>query len=61
MNKKAKELNLLKTTFTNPHGLANILNVSSAKDIMNLCRYSYKNAMFREIMSKEEYKAIFYG
>jgi len=51
MNKKAKELNLTKTKFNNPHGLANILNVSSAKDIVNLSKYCYKNVMFREIMN----------
>lgn len=51
---------MIKTSFNNPHGLANILNVSSAKDIMNLCRYCYKNAMFREIVNKEEFKTKFY-
>lgn len=43
MNRKAKELNLHKTIYTNPHGLSNILNVSSAKDQINLCRYCWKN------------------
>jgi len=53
MNKKAKELNMIKTVFTNPHGLANILNVSSAKDMLNLSIYCYKNKRFREIVNKE--------
>jgi D-alanyl-D-alanine carboxypeptidase len=43
MNRKAKELNMGKTVFTNPHGLANILNVSSARDMLALCRHCYKN------------------
>jgi hypothetical protein len=43
MNRKAKELNMGKTVFTNPHGLANILNVSSARDMLTLCRHCYKN------------------
>jgi len=47
MNKKAKELNMTKTVFTNPHGLANILNVSSAKDMLTLSIYCYKNKRFR--------------
>lgn len=60
MNRKAKELNLSKTVFTNPHGLANVLNVSSAKDILNLSRYCYENKNFRELMNREEYKATLY-
>lgn len=47
MNKKAKELNMNKTVFTNPHGLSNILNVSSAKDMLTLSAYCYKNNYFR--------------
>lgn len=43
MNKKAKELKMLKTTFTNPHGLGNVLNVSTAKDMMILSRYAVQN------------------
>lgn len=49
-----------KTVFTNPHGLANILNVSSARDMLALSTYCYKNQQFREIMNKEEYRAAFY-
>jgi D-alanyl-D-alanine carboxypeptidase len=60
MNRKAKELNMGKTVFRNPHGLANILNVSSAKDMLTLSKYCYDNKKFREIMNKEEYKANFY-
>lgn len=60
MNRKAKELAMTKTVFTNPHGLANILNVSSAKDMLTLCRYAYSNKHFREIMNKEEHRATFY-
>lgn len=47
MNKKAKELGMNKTVFTNPHGLSNILNVSSAKDMLTLSIYCYKNKQFR--------------
>ena len=50
MNKKAKDVKLRKTTFSNPHGLANILNVSSARDIVTLSRYACRNPLFVEIM-----------
>lgn len=51
MNKKAKDLHMNKTIFNNPHGLANILNVSSAKDILLLSKYCYENRKFREVMN----------
>lgn len=60
MNKKAKELHLTRTVFTNPHGLMNVLNVSSAKDMVLLSRYCYNNPVFREIINSEEYKAHFF-
>lgn len=34
MNKLAKILKLNKTTFANPHGLTNSLNISTAQDIL---------------------------
>jgi D-alanyl-D-alanine carboxypeptidase len=34
MNKLAKELKMRRTTFVNPHGLANALNISSARDML---------------------------
>ena len=43
MNRKAKSLNMLKSNFANPHGLGNVLNVSTAKDIMVLSRYAVDN------------------
>ena len=55
MNKLAKELRLRKTNFANPHGLANSLNVSSARDMLELSKYAYKNAFFRKIINTQEY------
>lgn len=43
MNRKANELKMTKTHFANPHGLSNALNVSTAKDMMILCRYVENN------------------
>ena len=61
MNRKAKELHLTKTVFANPHGLSNILNVSSAKDMIFLSLYSFDNPTFREIVNCEQYASTFYG
>ena len=43
MNKKARSLNMLNSNFTNPHGLVDSSNYSSAKDLSILCRYCLKN------------------
>ena len=56
MNRKAKSLNMLKSNFANPHGLGNVLNVSTAKDIMILSRYAVDNEDFRKIMSAKEFQ-----
>lgn len=53
MNKKAKELKMSKTVFTNPHGLANISNISTAKDILALSKYCYGNKSFKQITNCE--------
>lgn len=34
---------MTKTVFANPHGLSNVLNVSTAKDMIILSKYAYKN------------------
>ncbi len=36
MNRKAETLDLTNTKYSNPHGLQNALNTSSAKDIVKL-------------------------
>ncbi len=51
MNRKAKELKMSKTNFANPHGLGNVLNVSTARDMMILSRYAVENIEFRKVMS----------
>jgi D-alanyl-D-alanine carboxypeptidase len=40
--------------------LSNILNVSSAKDMVLLSRYCYNNPVFKEIINSEEYKSHFF-
>jgi D-alanyl-D-alanine carboxypeptidase len=51
MNRKAKELKMHKTTFANPHGLANVLNLSTAHDMMLLSQHVVGNLEFKTIMS----------
>ena len=60
MNRKAKELGLGRTVFSNPHGLANILNVSSARDMLVLSRYSCGNATFRAVVGCEAYSGTMF-
>ncbi|HOV69840.1 MAG TPA: D-alanyl-D-alanine carboxypeptidase family protein [Clostridia bacterium] len=51
MNKKAQELGLKNTHFTNPSGLHNPNHYTSAYDLAKLACYGMKNEMFREITS----------
>jgi len=51
MNLKADELELIQTRFSNPHGLQNAMNVSSAKDVLLLCLQATKNRTFRHVMN----------
>lgn len=54
MNKKAKELNMKSTNFTNPHGLSNGTHYSTAKDMSKLAKYAMKNEKFRQIVSTKK-------
>jgi len=51
MNIKAEELRMSMTRFSNPHGLQNAMNISTAKDILTLSIYCSKNKNFRKIMN----------
>ena len=51
MNKKAEEIGLKLTTFSNPHGLQNALNISCPRDLITLSVYASKNKLFRKIMN----------
>ncbi|MDE6952656.1 MAG: D-alanyl-D-alanine carboxypeptidase [Erysipelotrichales bacterium] len=58
MNKKAVELGLTNTTFSNPTGLdeEDNGNRSSALDMAKLMSYCSQNAIFNDIVSKKTYK-----
>lgn len=51
MNHTAKELELKKTKFSNPHGLPSPDNKSTAYDMAVLCRVAMQNQEFRRIVS----------
>jgi D-alanyl-D-alanine carboxypeptidase (penicillin-binding protein 5/6) len=60
MNKKAKHLGMYQTSFVNPHGLANALNYSTAKDMLSLSTFSFSHKLFMDISSTESYLAFMY-
>ena len=56
MNKNALNFGLKSTYFTNPHGLKNMMNKSTASDIAKLCFQALKVEKFQEIVNKKTYK-----
>jgi len=57
MNKKARELGMMKTTYANSHGLTNNLNKSCAFDLCILCEYAMMNEKFKKVVSSLEYRS----
>ena len=55
MNNKAKELNMTNTSFSNPIGMYNDDNYSTAADLSKLLVYSLKNNTFKTIFSSDDY------
>lgn len=55
MNKKAKELNLNNTSFSNPIGMDDEDNYSTAYDLANLLKYGLKNNVFKKIFNSNKY------
>ncbi len=56
MNKKADELGLTNTHFTNPAGLSDNEHYSSAYDLAMMCSYALNNPHFRELCSLTDYE-----
>jgi len=54
MNRKAQELGLMQSHFTNPHGLDQEGHHQSAGDLANLTRYAMLNSTFAEIVATPE-------
>lgn len=55
MNKKAKELNMENTIFTNSCGFDNGENISTAFDLMLLTQYAIKLPYFNDIVNYKEF------
>ena len=56
MNRKALEIGMKNTNFSNPHGLdEETKNYSTASDMAKLARYAYKNPDFRKIIKTKKY------
>lgn len=58
MNKLAKSLGMENTRFTNPHGLSQITNVSTAENLAKLCTYAMKNRLFLNVVNTKEYSTF---
>ncbi|MCL2637946.1 MAG: D-alanyl-D-alanine carboxypeptidase [Oscillospiraceae bacterium] len=57
MNQKAKEIGAVNTNFTNPHGLHEKNNYTSAYDMYKITQYVYDNhPIFMEIVSKRDHR-----
>lgn len=56
MNKKAEQIGMPLTQFSNPHGLQNAMNISSPKDMIILSCYASNNPYFRKIMNTQFHK-----
>ncbi len=54
MNRRAEELGLINTHFTNPHGLDNEEHYTTAGDLARLAVYAMKNPTFEEIVSTKK-------
>lgn len=56
MNKKAKEIGMLNTTFENPHGLDDeTKNYSTAYDMAILSKYANDNKVYKKISGTKKY------
>ncbi len=57
MNKRAKEMNLKSTHFSNASGIVDTDNYSSANDMINLTRLFIGNEYLKSIVSRQSYQA----
>ena len=54
MNKKSQELGAKDTNFANPHGLTQLGNYTTAKDLAIIAKYAMQNPIFAEIVKTKE-------
>jgi D-alanyl-D-alanine carboxypeptidase (penicillin-binding protein 5/6) len=55
MNLMALKLHLKTTRYTNPHGLADKANHSTALELAQLSSYAMKNPIVREIVARKAF------
>ena len=58
MNETAQELELSNTLYSNPHGLCDKNNRSTAADVAKLTAIAMKNDLFRQIVIKQKYSCV---
>ena len=51
MNRLARNLGMYNSRFTNPHGLSQVTNYSTADDLSKLCCYAMKNKLFFKVVN----------
>lgn len=57
MNKQARLLSMMNSHFSNPHGLSDKKNTSTAFDVVHLTNHALQNKAFREIIEKPTHLA----
>jgi len=55
MNTYATRFGMVDTTYNNPHGLSDIKNKSSARDVCRLAYYFLKDQVLEQIVSTKSY------
>lgn len=55
MNALARQLNMMRTRFANPHGLMNKRNYSCTSDLVRLCIHCMSRQDFREIVGRRNH------
>lgn len=58
MNEIAVELELTGTYYSNPHGLCDKMNRSTAGDIAKLVAHAMKNPLFRQVVKQQTYSCV---
>ena len=60
MNQMARYLKLESTSFNNPHGLSNTINLSTAKNLATMVSYALKIPLFQKIVNTTAYECQIY-
>lgn len=58
MNEVSVELELIGTKYSNPHGLCDTTNFTTAADVAKLVACAMKNPIFREVVKQQKYSCV---